>query len=82
MSASGPTERTSGFPAPPGYAACASPVPPGRFVETGALVGPAWVRGLNQKAQIQTFAPGVVSAWFLFQSDTRAWFNKGVDPTV
>jgi len=24
----------------------------------------------------------IVSLWFLFQPDTRPWFNKGVDPTA
>src|SRR5687768_4681145 len=42
------------------YAACAAP--PGMFVPTGALVGPACVRGLNHNAVNQTFDPGGVAA--------------------
>src|SRR5262245_41079310 len=41
------------------YAAIAAP--PGIFVPTGVVVGPACLRSLNQKAVNQTFAPGVIS---------------------
>lgn len=36
----------------------------------------------TQIGQVASILVGVVSIWFLFRPDTRAWFNKGVDPNA
>ena len=35
---------------------------------------------LTRVGQIVNLVLGIAGVWFLFQPDTRPWFNKGVDP--
>jgi len=37
---------------------------------------------LVRVGQIVNLVLGVAAVWFLFQPDTRPWFNKGVDPNA
>lgn len=37
---------------------------------------------ITQIGRVAVTLINLVSIWFLFQPDTRPWFNKGVDPTA
>jgi hypothetical protein len=40
------------------------------------------IDAITRISQVVGIALTAISVWFLFRPDTRAWFNKGVDPTA